>query len=392
VKYPKIFLAIDNCFAIKRWVEPSEWLKIIKDIGIDFVEASTDNECDPIFSTRDYLDDWIREVIYHCEKNKMKVVNFFTGYQTYRTVGLAHYDKRIIDKIINDWFKVIIEQAAKIDAGIGFSFFAIPNRILQNPIKYKEKMKDIIEILVSLVEYSSKKGGVKLSVEQMYSPHQPPWTIEGSKAFLKSIYKLCNKPVYITIDIGHQCGQKKFRKMNFSEIKQVLANFKMGKNIEDFWLGPDIAYQYFFELVNNEYNIENFMNKLNEIMDKYPYMFSEIRDGDTYKWLEELACFSPIIHMQQTDGFSSKHLPFTRENNLKGIIEGKKLLHAIAKSYEYNNANEDFPPKVDEIYLTFEIFSSNIDSNYHIINNLKETLEYWRKFIPMDGITLDKLL
>ena len=167
---------------------------------------------------------------------------------------------------------------------------------------------------------------------------------------------------------------------------------KMGKNIEDFWLGPDIAYQYFFELVNNEYNIENFMNKLNEIMDKYPYMFSEIRDGDTYKWLEELACFSPIIHMQQTDGFSSKHLPFTRENNLKGIIEGKKLLHAIAKSYEYNNANEDFPPKVDEIYLTFEIFSSNIDSNYHIINNLKETLEYWRKFIPMDGITLDKLL
>ena len=26
MKYPKIYLALDNCFALKRWVEPETWL------------------------------------------------------------------------------------------------------------------------------------------------------------------------------------------------------------------------------------------------------------------------------------------------------------------------------------------------------------------------------
>ena len=31
---PKIYLGIDNCFALKRWTTPAEWAKVIKDLGM----------------------------------------------------------------------------------------------------------------------------------------------------------------------------------------------------------------------------------------------------------------------------------------------------------------------------------------------------------------------
>lgn len=32
--YPKLYLAIDNCFASKRWTEPAEWADVIRDLGL----------------------------------------------------------------------------------------------------------------------------------------------------------------------------------------------------------------------------------------------------------------------------------------------------------------------------------------------------------------------
>ena len=48
MKDPKIYLAIDNCFGSKRWTEPREWMDTIKSLGVYYVEASADTECDPL--------------------------------------------------------------------------------------------------------------------------------------------------------------------------------------------------------------------------------------------------------------------------------------------------------------------------------------------------------
>ena len=126
-------------------------------------------------------------------------------------------------------------------------------------------------------------------------------------------------------------------------------------------------------------------------MDKYDYFFSDREDADIYKWIEELAIYSPIIHMQQTDGIVSSHAAFTAENNKSGAVKGNLLLESIAKSFE-KKRDKDLPSFIEDIYLSFEIFSSNTDTKREIISRLKETIEYWRKFIPQDGISLEKLL
>ena len=74
-----------------------------------------------------------------------------------------------------------------------------------------------------------------------------------------------------------------------------------------------------------------------------------------------------------------------------GIVTGARLLEAIAKSYEKQMEN-DMPPVVENIYLSFEIFASSLETKMEIIKKLQQTLEYWRRFVPEDGIPLDKLL
>lgn len=126
-------------------------------------------------------------------------------------------------------------------------------------------------------------------------------------------------------------------------------------------------------------------------VERYPYQFStDERDSDLYAWIEELGCYSPIMHIQQTDGITASHAPFTRENNKKGIVDGQKMPENIAASYEKEEPG--MPPKVDKIVLALELFTSNVDHPRDIKARFTETCRYWKQYIPEDGMRLSELL
>jgi len=278
--------------------------------------------------------------------------------------------------------------------GIGFSYFAIPDEVLQDPIKYKQRTEVIISLLGELSLYAYKNGKIQVSVEQMYAPHQPPWTIEGTRKYLKAVFDVYKKPLYVTLDVGHMVGQRRFLRTSKRNIEKSLTNAAKNKSIPSIWLGSDSIYKKWYAANRNCKSKEEIVKAVDEInteMDKYPYLFAENKDGDIFKWVEEFACYSPIIHMQQTNGVHSSHAAFTPETIRDGIVTGKRLLKAIEKSYQ-KQLKKGMPPAVENIYLTFEIFTSNVEKKRDIITKLKQTLEYWRKYIPEDGISLDKLL
>jgi D-erythrulose 1-phosphate 3-epimerase len=231
-----------------------------------------------------------------------------------------------------------------------------------------------------------------IGVEQMYTPHQIPWTIEGTKELVKEVYSRSKNPFYVNIDLGHQSGQYKFRKPDANQLRELISEYRTnGNKLREKWLGPLSAYQEFAEIVTNKTNEEQGVKNLQSILEDYPHMFAEDRDGNTYKWLEKLACYSPIIHLQQTDGRTSGHWPFTAEYNKKGIIDGGKVLKAIYAANSKVRSSE-YPPKVDSIYLTIEVFSSTDSLNEDIKARIIETVEYWRKFVPNDGENLDTII
>lgn len=93
-RYPRIHLAIDNCFAIKRWVEPSDWMRIIKEIGgIRYIEASTDNEIDPLQSSPSFRDDWVSEIKRLEKELDLKVASFIPAMRRTGRLGLPAVPK-----------------------------------------------------------------------------------------------------------------------------------------------------------------------------------------------------------------------------------------------------------------------------------------------------------
>lgn len=98
------------------------------------------------------------------------------------------------------------------------------------------------------------------------------------------------------------------------------------------------------------------------------YPHSE-KDLDPYLWLEKFAHISPVIHIHQTDGKASQHWPFTDEYNKVGIIHPEKVLGAIEKSGSKMN------------YLMFEVFHSLGQTEEKIVDDLKRSIEYWRRWV-----------
>ncbi|WP_207674647.1 TIM barrel protein [Candidatus Enterococcus moelleringii] len=390
IKYPKIYLVLDNCFALKRWVEPAEWMKITKEIGFDYVEASFDNEIDFLYAPDSYIEEWFY-TLKECEDQYgVKVVNFHTGYQTYRTIGLAHSNQAYVDGLENIWFKKAIDKLSKRGNGLGFAFHAVPDNKMKSKAAYRESEDQVRDSLNRLCDYADQVGGTcKLSIEAMYAPHQPPWTIATTKEYLNY-----NPDLYITVDVGHMIGQKKFQFPSLDEVEQAVNERKKLEK-PSFVLFSQKACETWEQLKAKDTVAKEEIDTFYKLILEDDYLYSkDARDADPYAWLEELGCYSPIIHLQQTNGISASHAAFTTETNRTGIIEPKKVLQAIKASYEkaHENLLYEEEKKVEAIYLSFEIFSSNTDTTQEIKDRLKETFDYWRQAVPADGLSLDELV
>jgi hypothetical protein len=360
-------------------------------MGVRFVEASADNEIDPFYSTEIYRGKWLDEVAKASLKTGVNICNLYSGHGTYTTTGLTHEDESVRDHIMNDWIKGMIDTACTLKAGLGFFCHAFNSSILQDKERYYFYLEDLYNRLADLAEYAADQGLKNLGLEQMYTPHQVPWTMNGAHELLKKVFNKSGKPFYITLDVGHQSGQRKFLKPDQKYLEELLDAVKSGNKIENCWLGIDKAYEMVNEAVNDPVSQQREkMNEILELADEHNYLFAEYDDGDPYNWLETLGCYSPIIHLQQTDGNVSQHWPFNDRFNAQGIITGKKVLDSLYNSYLQTDMG--MPPKCNEIYLTIEVFAGTSEIPYDIIKKLEESVLYWRDFIPEDGLALDKLL
>ncbi|AEF81014.1 TIM barrel protein [Leadbettera azotonutricia] len=373
--YPKIYLAIDNCFAYKRWTRPEEWCDAIAALGIGYIEASSDNELDPLYMGREYLADWVEAVRKAQDASGVRVANLYSGHGTYTTLGLTHTDPRVRRRMIDKWFKPLMEAAGHLGCGLGFFAHAFPHRVLQDAVLYREAIGVLEQGLVELNQYKVSCGCGDMGIEQMYSPHQYPWTIAQTRDLIRTVTEKSRSPFYFTEDVGHH--QAKFQSPDMQQLQE--ANGKPGR---DAWLGSDRA----FALAE-----KGDLAGLQEEIRKTPHLFAEKKDGDCYSWLSELGAYSPIIHLQQTDGKTSAHLPFTTERNAWGIIDGGKILRSLKAAYD-RPEEAGMPRRCEKIYLTLELFAGTAAIMHGFMAEARESVAWWRQWIPRDGMVLDELV
>ena len=207
---PILNLGIDNCFASKHWTLPEQWCELIAGLGLQYIEASADTECDPLYMGLDYTEDWITRVRRACEKTGVQIANLYSGHGTYATLGLAHWDARVRARFRDSWMKRQAKTAASLGAGLGFFAHAFDESVLQSPDAYAAAMDELCRDLADIAGYAKSLELSSAGVEQMYAPHQPPWTIAGAKQMLRRIYAIGGAPFYLTDDVGHMNGQQFF--------------------------------------------------------------------------------------------------------------------------------------------------------------------------------------
>ncbi|NWG12904.1 MAG: hypothetical protein HXY20_05135 [Acidobacteria bacterium] len=390
IRFPRVYLAIDNCFASKRWTLPREWMSAVRDLGVACVEASADTEADPLYAGSAYLGRWRREVTACQASTGVRVVNLYSGHGTYTTLGLTHTDASVRKRMLERWLRPMILTAGRIGAGIGFYCHAFPHSALQDPAVYTELEDHLYDALAGVARFASSKGVPSIGIEQMYTPHQIPWTLEGSRRLLKEVFRRGGAPFYVTIDTGHQTGQRRFQRPDRRRLEQQLRRKTPAH--PGLWLGSDRAYDIFERIKAGRFQTpDRGLDLLIAEMDRVPHMFASPADSDTYEWLRELGCFSPIIHLQQVAGAVSAHQPFTEELNRAGSIHAGRVLRALKTSY-LQDADETLPPRCDVLYLTLEIFAPAAVIPHELLRQIRESVQYWRRFVPDDGRPLDELV
>lgn len=405
---PKITLSIDNCFASKRWTRPNEWARVVRSLGLRAIETSADTECDPLYGGPEYFADWVREVQEAEARHGVKVVTMYSGHGTYATLGLAHTDHRVRDRMLTQWLFPLLDAAAAIDAGVGFFTHAFPQAVLDDPVRYATAVEQLHRNLAEVARYADGRLAHPVGVEQMYTPHQYPWRIGDALHLMRSVTRIAGAPFYALLDVGHMSGQHRFQRPSRQEINLSITAPAGGTET---WIGPPQADELRARARAGLLDPTDAGDRIAVLCDEHPYLFASPEDTDPYAWLEAAGAWSPIVHLQQTDGTSSRHLPFTDEANEAGIIDGPRVLGALAHSVAAaatasvagdavlgNEARgtepeaAPLPPPVDHIYLTIEVFASTAEHPTMIIEKLRRTVAYWRRWIPDDGARLDELV
>jgi sugar phosphate isomerase/epimerase len=91
-------------------------------------------------------------------------------------------------------------------------------------------------------------------------------------------------------------------------------------------------------------------------------------DHDPYNWLRTLGAESPVVHLQQGTA-KNEHWPFTEEYNKRGIMKADKVIKAI----EDSGANETV--------LIIEVMHPPFLPKTQIIQDLKDTVKYWKDYV-----------
>lgn len=362
-------LAVDNCFASKRWISPAEWMRLLSGMGIRYAEAGADVEFDQLYNDPAYLKDWISRVKQAEKKTGVKVCNLYSGHGTYTTCGLAHPDQRNAERMLEKWIFPMLETAAELQCGLGFFCHAFPQNILNDKDLYHTAKGSLFDQLVRIAEKAAALGVPEVCIEQMYSPHQIPWTISGAAELLAEVKKRSGRNFYLTLDTGHQSAQRKFARPSLEELEKAAAFYRKNHFFDSVWLGPEEAYRM-LRTGASVSGIDAFLND-------YPWLFSEPRDADPYAWLTELGAYASIVHLQQTDGTRSAHAPFDEAHNRNGLIRGDRLLNALRNA----KTLPGMPSPCDRHFLTLEIFAGTADLPHDILRNVETSVNYWKSFL-----------
>ena len=199
-------LGINLSFAIKRWVEPPVWARLVREtLGLELVQF-----------TYDLLDPWwptasrrsmTAEVRKAAADWGLKIDSAFSGLANYCFDGLLHADPAGRSASL-EWWKRAFDVAAEIGAkASGGPLGALSALDASDPKRREQRYQDLLRAVVDLSKAAKVAGLERLQVECTPLTRELLHTVEEGKRFLQDLDGRCAVSVKLLVDIGHALYQ-----------------------------------------------------------------------------------------------------------------------------------------------------------------------------------------
>ena len=200
----RLHLGINTCFAVKRWPEPEQWVRIVKhELGLDCCQFSFDL-VDPLLdeSTTKAYADAVREL---AVTHDLLIHSTFTGLAAYSWSQLLHphLSMRVA---ANRWYERAIDFTAHLGAtGMGGHIGAFSVQDAMNQERKEMLLYEMQERLSALSHYAADKGLSHLLFENMAVTRECGHSIEEAQ-WLTNLNTNGGAPLVLCLDVGHPCA------------------------------------------------------------------------------------------------------------------------------------------------------------------------------------------
>lgn len=198
-------LGVNNCWAVKRWIEPEVWVEIVASkLDLRYVQFSYDL-LDPRSSPQ-ALDDIVYRTIDACRSYGVVIQSCFTGLAAYSFNLLSHpYMSMRMDGY--DWYVKAIELASRFRAeAVGGHVGAMSVRDYRDRGRRSYIESILIDSLRSLSYRALDLGLKSILVEPMPVPREIPSTISEAEYLMAEVSRDPKASVKLCIDLGHACN------------------------------------------------------------------------------------------------------------------------------------------------------------------------------------------
>ena len=162
----RLHLGINTCFAVKRWPEPEQWVRIVKhELGLDCCQFSFDL-VDPLLdesTTKTYANE-VREL---AETHNLFIHSTFTGLAAYSWSQLLH-PQLSMRVAATRWYERAIDFTAQLGVtGMGGYIGAFSVQDAMNQERKQMLLQELHERLSALSHYAADKELSHLLFENM---------------------------------------------------------------------------------------------------------------------------------------------------------------------------------------------------------------------------------
>ncbi len=201
---PRLHLGINVCFAVKRWPEPEQWMRIVKDeLRLDCCQFSLDL-VDPLLDesvTMTYADS-VREL---AVAHDLFIHSTFTGLAAYSWSQLLHPHLSMREAATR-WYERAIDFTARLGVkGIGGHIGAFSVQDAMNQERKKILLRELQERLTALSHYAARQGLSHLLFENMAVTREWGYSIEEAE-WITSLDTGGGVPLVLCLDVGHPCA------------------------------------------------------------------------------------------------------------------------------------------------------------------------------------------